>query len=303
MPSEETIKVMFTRNSDGAGYMYTHEGQVYIRKGFMTLSALMDSLNDIGSRIDLKEIPVVLHFRIGTAGGNIPANTHPFPLSHEMTALQKLKLHCNIGVVHNGIIDIRTSRTDISDTMEYIANHMSLLQKLCPDFYKTDIGRTLVENAITSKMAILNNKGQIYTIGSFETDETTGLMYSNGTYKPSTYLANYGAYGIYDDLYDEEDFIKRWETWKDKKENDTKKTPIRKWLMPLDDICYINTGLEYLECDSSIYYMDYAGFVYEYDFENDICVLISGGTAYNPSGAPVRYDGTNTELLMVEGRV
>ena len=51
MPKRETLKTMWVNNSDGAGYMYTNkQKEVVIKKGFMTVDALLDSLDDLAKK-------------------------------------------------------------------------------------------------------------------------------------------------------------------------------------------------------------------------------------------------------------
>ena len=39
LPKDEILETMFRHNSDGAGFMYAKDGQVHIKKGFMTYKA------------------------------------------------------------------------------------------------------------------------------------------------------------------------------------------------------------------------------------------------------------------------
>ena len=93
--SDETIEQMFVRNSDGAGYMYVDHGRVRIRKGFMKLVDLKQSLASLG---DVTDIPMVFHFRITTHGGT-QANCHPFPVTSVVSFLQAEKVICDLGMV------------------------------------------------------------------------------------------------------------------------------------------------------------------------------------------------------------
>lgn len=220
MPDEATIRTMFYNNDDGAGYMYAHRNKVYIKKGFMTVKEFMTSIDNLPSEIgvdDLTNTAIIMHFRIGTAGGNIPANTHPFPVSENVKALKALSYKTDLGVAHNGIIHSVTPRTGISDTMEYILSQMSILKKIDKKFYTKKLYLELMENAVESKLAFLDGKGNIYTVGRFTTDEETGLVYSNDSYKArkiyyhsnSSYKYNYhnslngyeGWYDLYGDDY------------------------------------------------------------------------------------------------------
>ena len=67
--------------------MYTKNGKVIIDKGYMSLEALKAALKKIAKEVDLTKEAMVLHFRIGTAGGNTPQNTHPFPVMDSIGGL------------------------------------------------------------------------------------------------------------------------------------------------------------------------------------------------------------------------
>ena len=157
--------------------MWVENNRVRIHKGFMTLKDFNDFLEELGNRLNLKETPVVMHFRITTHGGTKPENCHPFPISDNVNTLKKLQFVTDIGVAHNGIIHSVTPRTGISDTMEYIASQLVYIKKSNQKFYKDKNMIQLIENAIGSKMAFLTASGEIYTIGHFE--EENGILYSN----------------------------------------------------------------------------------------------------------------------------
>ena len=181
MPDRKTIRTMWYGNPDGAGVMYTRDGKVKIHKGFMTLTALEKFLDKLENELDLTETPVVMHFRITTHGGTKAENTHPFPVTD---SIKRLKLtHCatNLGVAHNGIIDIKPRSYDISDTMEYIASQLAPLSRALPDFYKNRDAMQMIQNAIKSRMAFLTGEGEIYLTGDFVEDN--GVMYSNESFR------------------------------------------------------------------------------------------------------------------------
>ena len=249
MPTRDTIKTMWANNPDGAGYMYTNkQKEVVIKKGFMTVDALLDSLDDLEKNHDLIKTPVILHFRIGTAGGNIAPNTHPFPITEKVPVLQKLRLKTDVGMVHNGVISIKTSQPDISDTMEYIKDRLSLRKLIDPEFYKNELTRQLMYREVTSKLAFMNGDGEIYLVGDFLDNADTGLIYSNTTYKQHTYYLR-GKDFDYDNWYNSYKY--------------------KKMFMMLDSTdCYVRTSQgEYLEADG--FYMDYSGAVYNYDYPYD----------------------------------
>lgn len=181
-PDDDRITTMWINNPDGAGFMYAKDGRVHIEKGFMELPHLLERLAKVRKDIDATETPFVLHFRITTHGGTKPANCHPFPISENVAVLQKLVMHTDMGVAHNGIIDIRP-RADISDTMEYIVSQLAVIKSIDKRFLHKRKFMRLIENAIGSKMAFLTGDGEIKTIGRFET-AADGMRYSNTSYMP-----------------------------------------------------------------------------------------------------------------------
>jgi predicted glutamine amidotransferase len=181
LPKDDEIDAMWNTNPDGAGIMYLHNGKVYIEKGFMKLTDLKRALASLNERLDTKNTPMVLHFRITTHGGTSPHNTHPFPISNNTEHLKALDLTCSVGMVHNGIISsMDTTDKTMSDTMVYIQDILSPLSMLNKTFYKNDFGKTLMENQIGwSKLAFLDKSGTISLVGDFKKDDKTGMLYSN----------------------------------------------------------------------------------------------------------------------------
>ena len=148
MPATTTIENMWYRNHDGAGFMYAHGGTVHIEKGFMKLDDFKKALERVQEKVNLNATSVVMHFRIATHGGVMPANTHPFPVTSSISMLQKLKCTTSLGVAHNGIISSVNPRKGISDTMEYIASQLAPLYKGVPTFYENPNLMEMVSNAI-----------------------------------------------------------------------------------------------------------------------------------------------------------
>lgn len=161
----------------------------------MKLEDFQAKLDELEERFGLKNLPLVMHFRITTHGGTKPENCHPFPISESEGVLKKLKCSTDVGIAHNGIIDI-TPRKGISDTMEYVLSQLAPLKKAVPRFYENKHLLQMIFNAIGSKMVIMNGKGQLVYIGDFR--EEDGVKYSNYTYAYNSkfsFPCSYSGYG------------------------------------------------------------------------------------------------------------
>lgn len=290
-PSDEILYNMWSRNNDGAGFMFAHDGKVNIEKGFMKYADFKARIDELKTVFDLDALPMVLHFRITTHGGTKPENCHPFPISDSVGMLSKLKLSTDIGVAHNGIIHI-TPRKGISDTMEYIASQLYPLKRMNSKFYKDKWAMQLVANAIDSKMAILNKEGNIYTIGEFI--ESDGVMYSNSSYEGWKHFKDY-YYGTDED--------ESWNCgWGREDECYTfgKKSYSYTSLMWLD----YDMG-EHIECCGEEYEgdfaIDYLGNVYEYDMKYDTWEFVPYARAIGSDGKEIMFDEesgmTSRELI------
>ena len=279
MIDNQTIENMWYNNDDGAGFMYPGPGGVKIKKGYMTLKSLKKALKALNKEIDTTATPIVLHFRIGTSGGNTAANTHPFPVSENLAALQKTQLTTPLAVAHNGVIDIRPRKKDISDTMEYILSQLAPLYQLKKDFYRHEAGKQLIYNAIRSKMAFMDAAGRISLVGKFEKDGE--YYFSNSSYK-----AFYRTYSYWD----------KWDDYSFKNWN--KKGVSCRMLQWLDDRDgYIITGSGEM-VEAFDYLLSSTGELYIYDGEYDAAIPIDG-TAYSHAGIPLQWDAAKAEMMEV----
>lgn len=270
MPKEEYIANMFSANNDGAGLMYAANGKVNIEKGFMEYETFAKRLNEISKVIDLRNTAVVMHFRITTHGGTKPENCHPFPVTDSIGLLKKIRCRTNLGVAHNGIIDVTPRSKDISDTMEYIAGRLAPLKRAIPRFYTNKDLMQMIYHGIQSKMVFLTPNNELFYIGDFVTED--GIKYSNSSYKYKKLLRNFPYYFESDllDNYIEDYYVKM--------------------LMWLDD----RKG-EYIKTDSGemvqgYFAIDKDGKVYEYEDEYGMFMRKFGATAHNAEGMRLKYD-------------
>ncbi len=188
LPNAETLKECFTSNPDGSGFMYSDGKRVRIRKGFMTYDKFMEALSE-------EEIPedtaVVMHFRIATHGKVQPSCCHPFPVSSDEDDLKLLRSESRWGVAHNGVIHGRTTSNDWSDSMDFVHGVIAPLARMNPGFLHSSDAQEMLEGACKSKLAILDNAGDLMLVGDFVEDD--GVFYSNTTYLPIR--SNWSSYG------------------------------------------------------------------------------------------------------------
>lgn len=253
MPSKEIITNCFTHNPDGAGIMLAAKGKVYGFKGLMTLDAVLAKLKQLEKRFGpLDKLPVVLHFRIGTHGANIAANTHPFPVANSYKALRKLEWTSPLGMAHNGIITATGHHPDIkkenvSDTMVFIRRIAApFCEKVDP--FKNPAFFDALQIVADSKLCFLNGRGELKVLGQFESND--GVYYSNGTWQAPRYKSNsLTSFAPY--FYDWDDYD--LPSKKSTKGNRTAYMPLSK-----DDEAYLKQelafdyGLELLEPDTLI---------------------------------------------------
>lgn len=278
-PSDQYIENMWFKNPDGAGFMYAKDGQVYIEKGFMKYLDFTDRIEKLSEEIDLKETAMVLHFRITTSGGTCKENCHPFPISESVGMLKKLTVRTDLGVAHNGIIDINHAK-DVSDTQAYIMKQLAPLKKGVPNFLKNEHLLQLIHNAIESRMAFLDGKGGITLVGDFTEDN--GVMYSNLSFKHYDKFLRDFSYGYtfpgdadyweaHEGLYGDYGYYShRKVMWLD--EDQGQYAFDKAWLRIADAA------------------VDVVGDVYVYDRELDALVYFPEATAWDENGHEVQYD-------------
>lgn len=189
LPSKETLETCFRNNPDGAGFAYAKDGVVTIKKGYMNFNDFWCALSETNKEQKLKECGMLIHFRIGTGGGNIPGLTHPFPIVDDEGALRKIEYRSPYAVIHNGIITLTSScvykETQMSDTAIFIRDYLCKIAQN-RQWFRRKCNIELIEKLIGSKMAIINAYGEIIKTSGFIEDN--GIFYSNTTYK--TYRAS-----------------------------------------------------------------------------------------------------------------
>lgn len=173
MFDDSVIKQMFARNRDGAGLMWTENETVHFKKGFMTVQEILIFVH---SR-SWDGVPVVLHFRIGTAGPNNGLNCHPYPIWQS----NRLEGECDLCMAHNGILSSYNPPfgSGINDTQEFVNK---VLSNLPEGFLESKGIRHLIRKDIgINRLCFLSKTGKITRFGSWVEDD--GYFFSNESYK------------------------------------------------------------------------------------------------------------------------
>jgi predicted glutamine amidotransferase len=175
LPSRSIMRKAHEQNPDGIGYMIPYGGRVHIEKGFQGVRSLRKSIFSVlrENRIKEKEVPIAIHFRFATHGALVAENCHPFPISGNESELQALKLSCNVGAMHNGIISTVPEDKSLSDSQMYIKTCLSNLS--WEELLK--VSPLIEHSTIGSKWLFMNEKGNYFSTGDWR--ELDGSYYSN----------------------------------------------------------------------------------------------------------------------------
>ena len=272
MIDESIIETMFQNNPDGAGYMYSCNNKVHIEKGFMTLKELLNSLDNLKKKVNIEEIPLILHFRISTSGKVDGATCHPFPVTSDLNALRKTHVITNLGMAHNGVIyDFEEKKSIYSDTQLFISKCVSYLYDMNHKFLHDDRTTNLFEPIINgSRLAFLDRHGNIYRYGEWCEDD--GIYYSNEGYIPwQTRYYHYDS-SYYDNYYYGDDYYYYGD---DEKEMEIlEKLENHEELTNYDDICYIRTMYDIVEESNGVEIYDVIGMFVKVDPINNRAIRL-----------------------------
>jgi predicted glutamine amidotransferase len=158
-----------TNNPDGWGYMWSLEGNIYIRKGLERGEFWAQWRAD---REWIDGQPLVFHSRIGTHGTKTVDNCHPFEVPNH-----------NLALAHNGIISNHAKKdSELSDTRHFVND---ILADMPDGFLRSKAIRRLIGDYIGwSKLAFLSGTGQVTLINSSLGTWHAQRWYSNTSFKP-----------------------------------------------------------------------------------------------------------------------
>lgn len=184
LPDVEETQRCWDRNPDGAGFAYSDGAKLVVHKGFTYISDFQAALMSIPDTFQW----AALHFRIGTAGGLTPQNTHPFPVSSNPGHLQALDYECPAAIIHNGVLPLRPRRLDMSDTAELAAllaesgnpaQAIGLVGKLVSGNNRLAY---LTPKAYTLYGAWIAEDGRYYSNDGFRKSHSRGIPWSTNNY-------------------------------------------------------------------------------------------------------------------------
>jgi glutamine amidotransferase len=175
--SDQNLRRAYDSNDDGAGYCFSKDGKIQVKKYRSFKKFLKAYKSDVKSYG--KTSGFIVHFRItthGTTEGTF--NVHPF------------KVNKNLYFAHNGVIGNVRNDEKYSDTQIF---NFEYLQKLPEGFIKNKAIQELISKYIGhSKLVFLNERGESTIINENLGHWDGGIWYSN-----SSYQEEYGYYGGY----------------------------------------------------------------------------------------------------------
>lgn len=179
--SKETLRICFENNSDGAGFIFAHNGELKIIKGFFEFERFWNSYSK--AMTNYNNPTAIIHFRITTHGKTNHYNCHPFLINKE------------IGFAHNGVISFVDDDKKKSDTSMF---NDTILKNLPKNWINNSSIFRLIEESIgTSKLAFLTNDGD-YLIANEELGQwKDGVWYSNDSFKACKWTNPYNYGYVY----------------------------------------------------------------------------------------------------------
>lgn len=161
--SDEIIRRCAFSNSDGGGMaLMANDGKVIIDKGYMTTQSFIDRYHYHLENKAHERGPMLIHFRIATAGKVDRDNTHPFRVRGG-------------AMIHNGIFWSGGFEDTMSDTRLLAAVLHNRFTEEAVSKHKKELG----EVAGWNKMAFLHDSGNYTIINEDYGTWDDGVWYSN----------------------------------------------------------------------------------------------------------------------------
>lgn len=165
----------FTNNDDGAGFAYIKDEKLFVAKGFFTFDEFWENFEP------LEEQACLIHFRVGTSGGNNGENCHPWRVSKDLV------------FIHNGVISsIDRDNQNWSDTGNFCENILKPLTNCFPEWWKQPEFKWMMENAIGggNKVVLLGVNGEHIILNEKAGEWKEDVWFSNNSFMYPKYTTS-----------------------------------------------------------------------------------------------------------------
>jgi len=172
--SRNMIADIYQKNGDGFGVAYAEKGKV---KTVRTLGGPKEIAAIYEKHVRGRE--AVLHFRWRTHGEINMANCHPYKVTDQWV------------LSHNGVLDVKTVRPEMSDTWHLIEFTLRPLMDRDPSLLFQPEFQKMLGRAIGSdnKLGFMHRSGRVVVINRHVGVEARGMWLSN------TYAWSAGKFG------------------------------------------------------------------------------------------------------------
>lgn len=176
---QKYLKNMQRINPHLSGFVVAKDGELIMHKGFEKFHELWQALRPYNN------LPKLVHFRWASVGEITVENSHPFFITPELA------------MVHNGTIPLRPAKgDDRSDTRLFVDLILKKLYMDDPNFLKNIHITWLLSKSINnSKIAFLDDKGEITIINKELGEEKNKVWYSNTDYRSWPGTIGYNRHG------------------------------------------------------------------------------------------------------------
>lgn len=164
----------FARNQDGAGYAFSRDKKLVVRKGFMTFDEFWDSYQEVQ-----ESDSALIHFRIKTHGKVDAENCHPWVVGDTKSP--------ELCFIHNGTLSDFTpeKNSSLSDTGTFRDLYLNEVFRDHGKLFPTSewINYSLLKIIGSSKLAFLDNDGNATIVNENAGLWQEGCWFSNESFR------------------------------------------------------------------------------------------------------------------------
>jgi len=164
---DEILENGFTNNSDGAGFAYSHNKKLIVKKGFFDFDTFIKEYRGIP-----ENAPNLVHFRLATSGRRNEENCHPFFVSQRLA------------FAHNGVFRCVNGDSEYSDTHYFNETIIKPVFSKNPRVVFTKAAQFMLGETIGgyNKIAFLNHLGETIIVNEIAGDWSGGVWFSNSSW-------------------------------------------------------------------------------------------------------------------------